>query len=73
MERREPFSLKQKLLIVVTAFFLYLPMLLFIIYYRDAVSPRQFAAIGAVNLVDGSITFGIGLRKMDSQAEVKTF
>ena len=53
MERREPFSLKQKLLIVVTAFFLYLPMLLFIIYYRDAVSPRQFAAIGAVNLVMG--------------------
>jgi hypothetical protein len=50
---REPFSLKQKLLIVVTAFFLYLPMLLFIIYYRDSVSPRQFAAIAAVNLVVG--------------------
>jgi len=38
---------------VVTAFFLYLPMLLFIIYDRDAVSSRQFAAIGAVNLVVG--------------------
>jgi hypothetical protein len=50
---RERFSLKQKLLIVVTAFFLYLPMLLFIIYYRDVVSPRQFAAIAAVNLVVG--------------------
>jgi len=51
--RREPFSLKQKLLIVVIAFFLYLPMLLFIIYYRESVSPRQFAAIAAVNLVVG--------------------
>ena len=38
---------------MVTAFFLYLPMLLFIIYYRDVVSPRQFAAIAAVNLVVG--------------------
>ncbi len=53
MATREPFSLKQKLLIVATACFLYLPMLLFIVYDRDAVSPRQFAAIAAVNLVVG--------------------
>jgi hypothetical protein len=50
---REPLNLKQKLLIVATAFLLYLPMLLFIIYYRNEVSPRHFAAIGAVNLVVG--------------------
>jgi hypothetical protein len=53
LKTREPFSLKQKLLIVVSAFFLYLPMLLFIIYYQDAVSPTQVAAIAAVNLVVG--------------------
>jgi hypothetical protein len=51
--RREPLKAKQKLLIVITAFCLILPMFLFIVYYRDNVSPRQFAAIGLVNLVIG--------------------
>jgi hypothetical protein len=44
---------KQKLLIVVTGFLLYTPMTLFILYYRDSVTPRQFAAISAVNLAVG--------------------
>jgi hypothetical protein len=51
--RREPFTLKQKLMIVATAFVLYLPMLLWIIYYSDTLSPRQYAALAAVNLVVG--------------------
>ena len=51
--KREPFTLKQKLLITFTAFVLYLPMLLIIIYYRDQFSPRKMAAISGVNLPIG--------------------
>ena len=51
--KREPFTLKQKLLITFTAFLLYLPMLLIIIYYRDQFSPRKMALIGGVNLPIG--------------------
>ena len=53
MPRREPFTLKQKLMIVATAFVLYLPMLLWIIYYSGTLSPRQYAGLAAVNLVVG--------------------
>ena len=53
MARREPLKPKQKLLIVATAFCLALPMFLFIVYCRDKVSPRHFAAVGAVNLIVG--------------------
>ena len=51
--KREPFTLKQKLLITFTAFVLYLPMLLIIIYYRDQFSPRKMAVIGGINLPIG--------------------
>ena len=53
MARREPLTSKQKALIVAVAFLLFLPMTLFIAYFRDSVSPREFAAIGLVNLVVG--------------------
>jgi hypothetical protein len=51
--KREPFTLKQKLLITFTAFVLYLPMLLIIIYYRDQFSPRKMAVIAGINLPIG--------------------
>ncbi len=53
MARREPFTFKQKALIVAVGLLLCLPMSLFIAYFRDNVSPRQFAAIGLVNLIVG--------------------
>jgi hypothetical protein len=53
MPRREPLRTKQKALIVIVIFCLQLPMILFIAYFRDSVSPRKFAAIGMVNLVVG--------------------
>jgi hypothetical protein len=51
--KREPLNPKQKLLVVGTAFFLYLPMLLFIAFYRNEFPPTQIGAIGAVNLIVG--------------------
>jgi hypothetical protein len=51
--KREPLKPKQKLLVMVTAFVLYLPAFLFIVCYRNHFSPRQMGAIGAVNLVVG--------------------
>jgi hypothetical protein len=51
MARREPWTLKQKALITATGSCLWVPMVLFIIYYRGEFSPRQIGAIGAVNLV----------------------
>jgi hypothetical protein len=53
MAKREPLTSKQKALIVAVAFLLFLPMTLFIAYFRDNVSPRQFAAIGLANLIVG--------------------
>lgn len=51
MARREPLTQKQTLAFVATAFILAAPMILFIIAGRDSISPRQFAAVGLVNLL----------------------
>jgi len=48
--------MKQRLLIVVIAAVLWLPMILFFITYSDRLSERQNAAAAAVNLL-----FGVGL------------
>jgi len=51
--KREPLNPKQQLLIIFTAFVLYLPGFLFIVFYRNQFSPRQMGAVGAVNLIVG--------------------
>lgn len=51
MARREPLTPKQTVAFVVTTFVLITPMMLFIIVGRDSISPRQFAAVGLVNLL----------------------
>ncbi len=38
---------------MITAFCLYLPMFLWIVYRADEISPRHVAAVGAVNLLVG--------------------
>jgi hypothetical protein len=48
--------MKQKVLILVTAAVLWLPMILFFITCSDRLSERQNAAVAAVNLL-----FGVGL------------
>jgi hypothetical protein len=53
MPTREPLKTKQKALIVIVTFCLQMPMILFILYFRDSVSPREFAGIGLVNLIVG--------------------
>lgn len=71
LARKEPLTLKKKSLIVLTAFFLYLPILLFIIYFRDTVSPSRFAAaIAGVNLIVGVALLAFDIGKMDSQDEI---
>lgn len=51
--RSNPLTMKQKILIVVTAAVLWLPMILFFILYSDRLSERQNAAVAAVNLLFG--------------------
>lgn len=51
MARREPLTAKQTFAFVATAFILITPMMLFILVGRDSITPRQFAAVGLVNLL----------------------
>ena len=54
--RSNPLTIKQKILIILVAVALWLPMILFLALYSDRLSERQNAAVGAVNLL-----FGVGL------------
>jgi hypothetical protein len=51
--RSEPWSMKQKMLIVATLFCLNTPAIIFIFCYSSYFSPRQVAAVGAANLLIG--------------------
>lgn len=54
--QRSPLTIKQKLLIILVAVALWLPMILFFALYSEGLSERQNAAVAAVNLL-----FGVGL------------
>jgi hypothetical protein len=49
----EPMNAKQAALIIAVAVILWVPMLSFILFFSDSYSPRQIAAIGAVNMLIG--------------------
>ena len=51
--RSNPLTIKQKILIIVVAVALWLPMILFFALYSDRLSERQNAAVAAVNLLFG--------------------
>jgi len=57
--KREPLNPKQKLLVVGTAFCLFMPAFLFIVFCRNEFSPRQMGAIGAVNPIVGVSLFAL--------------
>jgi hypothetical protein len=51
MAMREPLTSKQKIVCIATGAVLWIPLMTFIIMGRDSVTPRQFAAVGLVNLL----------------------
>ena len=51
--RSNPLTIKQKILIIVVAVALWLPMILFFALYSDRLSERQNAAVAAGNLLVG--------------------
>ncbi|MGC2619814.1 MAG: hypothetical protein WA414_12295 [Acidobacteriaceae bacterium] len=50
MARREPFTLKQKVLITMVGLALNMPAYIFVILEMNRFPPRFFALIGAINL-----------------------
>jgi hypothetical protein len=49
----EPLTPRQKIAIIAVAAILWLPMILFFIFYSDKLSERQNASVAAVNLIFG--------------------
>jgi hypothetical protein len=62
MDRKLP-TPKQAAAIILAAAALWVPMICFIIFYSQAFSPRQIAAIGAANLFVGVSVVILAYRK----------